>query len=94
MCYDRIKSKIFLAIKGITKLGECHAISFFFTVVCRDKIIENTEFSNLLAFAEFSTEIERRMVGWLFWISRPLETVLHSISGRLPETERERERER
>ena len=30
------------------------------------------------------------LVGWLFWIYRPFETVFQSISGRLPERERER----
>ena len=33
-----------------------------------------------------------RKVGWLFWASRPFETVLQSISGRLPERERKKEK--
>ena len=28
------------------------------------------------------------LVGWLFWASRPFETVFQSISGRLPERQR------
>ena len=31
------------------------------------------------------------MVGWLFWVKRPFETVFQSISGRLPKRTRERE---
>ena len=31
-----------------------------------------------------------RMVGWLFWVKRPFETVFQSISGRLPERGRKR----
>ena len=30
------------------------------------------------------------LVGWLFWVLRPFETVLQSISGRLPERGRTR----
>ena len=33
-------------------------------------------------------------VGWLFWISRPFETVFQSISGRLPEREKEERNDR
>ena len=31
-----------------------------------------------------------RLVGWLFWVKRPFETVFQSISGRLPERGRKR----
>ena len=30
------------------------------------------------------------LVGWLFWVSRPFETVFQSISGRLPKRGRKR----
>ena len=30
------------------------------------------------------------LVGWLFWVKRPLETVFQSLSGRLPERRRKR----
>ena len=31
-----------------------------------------------------------RLVGWLFWVKRPFETVFQSISGRLPKRGRKR----
>ena len=34
----------------------------------------------------FSPQAEY-LFGWLFWVKRPFETVLQSISGRLPERE-------
>ena len=30
------------------------------------------------------------MVGWLFWVKRPFETVFQSVSGHLPKRERKR----
>ena len=30
------------------------------------------------------------LVGWLFWVKRPFETVFQSVSGRLPERGRKR----
>ena len=32
----------------------------------------------------------KSLVGWLFWVKRPFETVFQSISGRLPERGRKR----
>ena len=31
------------------------------------------------------------LVDWLYWVERPFETVLQSISSRLPDRERERD---
>ena len=36
----------------------------------------------------------KAMVGWLFWVKRPFETVFQSISGRLPEGGRKRRKDR
>ena len=33
---------------------------------------------------------DERLVGWLFWVKRPFETVFQSISGRLPKRGRKR----
>ena len=37
---------------------------------------------------------KRWLVGWLFWVSRPFETVFQSISGRLPKRGRNRRKDR
>ena len=34
------------------------------------------------------------LVGWLFWVQRPFETIFQSISGRLPKTGRKRRKDR
>ena len=34
------------------------------------------------------------LVGWLFWVKRPFETVFQSISGRLPERGKKRRKDR
>ena len=41
MSHERIKSKSFPARKGIPKIGECHAISFF-PIVCWHQMTENS----------------------------------------------------
>ena len=41
--------------------------------------------------SEYITEI---IVGWLFWVLRPIETVFQSISGRLPVWEKEERKDR
>ena len=37
-------------------------------------------------------KLEVSLVGWLFWILQPFEIVFQSISGRLPEREKKREK--
>ena len=56
MSHERTKRKIFFAENSIPKIGECHAISFYNGILA--SIIENS--LNLLASAEFCTEIEIR----------------------------------
>ena len=41
-------------------------------------------------FCVFHRDIPNWLVGWLFWILRPFETVFQSISGRLPKRGRNR----
>ena len=35
-----------------------------------------------------------RLVGWLFWVKRPFETIFQSISSRLPKRGRKRRKDR
>ena len=54
------------------------------------KIIE--EFGLKFGICRYLNEYR---VGWLlFWVKRPFETVFQSISGRLPEREKEKRKDR
>ena len=35
-----------------------------------------------------------KLVGWLFWVLRPFETIFQSISGRLPKRGRKKRKDR
>ena len=41
-----------------------------------------------------SVPVISELVGWLVWVYRPFETVFQSISGRLPEREKEKRKGR
>ena len=53
MCYKRIKGKIFLVRKGMSKIGECHAISFL-------QLYDREQFKAVFLM-ELSTEIESKI---------------------------------
>ena len=55
MYYKRIKGKVFVAKKVF---GECHAISFYNCMLSPND--NEAVISNILASAEFNTEIESR----------------------------------
>ena len=49
---------------------------------------------NIISIRKRIVDMDVVLVGWLFWVKRPFETVFLSISGRLPEREKEKLDER